>query len=220
MGAPGQSGVPLVRAEEGQPVGQLWAHTFVEIDPDGNLILRDTNEDGTVDELDRSVVGNGLPDAEFGWSNMLKYKNWDLNIFFRSVLGHDLNNTYRAFYEAPEMIGSYNLPATATDVRNSETGVLLNNSSGVLSSYHIEDASFFALDNMTLAYNFDMSGSSAFRNIRVFVAGNNLFFITGYQGVDPSVRYDDDDNVLIPGIDRRNTWFRTRSVSLGVSLGF
>jgi len=220
MGAPGQSGVPLVRAAEGEPVGQLWAHTFVEIDPTGNLILRDTNEDGTVDELDRSVVGNGLPDAEFGWSNMLSYKNWDLNIFFRSVLGHDLNNTYRAFYEAPEMIGSYNLPATATDVRNSETGVLLNNSSGVLSSYHIEDASFFALDNMTLAYNFNMSGSSAFRNIRVFVAGNNLFFITGYQGVDPSVRYDDGGNVLIPGIDRRNTWFRTRSFSLGVNVGF
>jgi len=220
MGAPGQSGVPLVRATEGEPIGQLWAHTFVEIDPDGNLILRDTNEDGTVDELDRSVVGNGLPDAEFGWSNTFSYKNWDLNIFFRSVIGHDLNNTYRAFYEAPEMIGSYNLPATAVDLRNSETGALLNNSSGVLSSYHIEDASFFALDNMTLAYNFDMSGTSAFRNIRVFVAGNNLFFITGYKGVDPSVRYDDGDNKLIPGIDRRNTWFRTRSVSLGVSLGF
>jgi len=220
MGAPGQSGVPLVRAEEGQPVGQLWAHTFIEVGPDGDLILRDTNEDGTVDELDRSVVGNGLPDAEFGWSNMFKYKNWELNIFFRSVLGHDLNNTYRAFYEAPVMIGSYNLPATATDLRNSETGTLLNNSSGVLSSYHIEDASFFALDNMTLAYNFDMSGTSAFRNIRVFVAANNLFFITGYQGVDPSVRYDDGGNVLIPGIDRRNTWFRTRSFSLGVNVGF
>ncbi len=220
MGAPGQSGVPLVRAVEGEAIGQLWAHTFVEVGPDGDLILRDTNEDGTVDELDRSVVGNGLPDAEFGWSNMLSYKNWDLNIFFRSVLGHDLNNTYRAFYEAPQMIGSYNLPATSADLRNSETGTLLNNSSGVLSSYHIEDASFFALDNMTIAYNFDMSGSSAFRNIRVFVAGNNLFFITGYQGVDPSVRYDDGGNVLIPGIDRRNTWFRTRSYSLGVSLGF
>ncbi|MCK5067629.1 MAG: SusC/RagA family TonB-linked outer membrane protein, partial [Bacteroidales bacterium] len=220
MGAPGQSDVPLVRAEEGQPIGQLWTHTFIEVGPDGDLILRDTNEDGTIDELDRSVTGNGLPNAEFGWGNNFKYKNFDLNIFFRSVLGHDLNNTYRGFYEVPEMIGSYNLPATADDLRNSETGTLLNNSSGVLSSYHIEDASFFALDNMTLAYNFDMSGSSAFRNIRVFVSGNNLFFITGYKGVDPSPRYDDGGNVLIPGIDRRNTWFRTRSVSLGVSLGF
>ncbi|MDF1574755.1 MAG: SusC/RagA family TonB-linked outer membrane protein [Bacteroidales bacterium] len=220
MGAPGMSDVPLVRAEEGQPIGQLWAHTFVEIDPDGNLILRDTNEDGTVDELDRSVVGNGLPDAEFGWGNNFKYKNFDMNIFFRGVLGHDLNNTFRAFYEVPEMIGSYNLPATATDLRNAETGTLYNASSGVLSSYHIEDASFVSLDNMSIGYNFDVSGSNAFRNIRVFVAGNNLFYITKYKGVDPSPRYDDRGNVLIPGMDRRNTWFRTRSVSLGVNLGF
>jgi TonB-linked SusC/RagA family outer membrane protein len=222
MGSPGMSDVPLVRAEEGQPIGQLWAHTFVEVDRDGNLILQDTNEDGAIDELDRVVVGNGLPDMEFGWGNTFKYKNFDLNLFFRSVLGHDLNNTFRAFYEVPQVITSYNLPVTATDMRNAETGVLLNSTSNVLSDWHIENASFFALDNATLGYNFDMGNSSAFRNIRVFISGNNLFFITGYKGVDPSVRYGDGDpqNPLIPGIDRRNTWFRTRSFSLGVNVGF
>jgi iron complex outermembrane receptor protein len=64
-----------------------------------------------------------------------------------------------------------------------------------------------------------MSGTSAFRSIRVFVAGNNLLYLTGYKGVDPSVRYGDGGNPLIPGVDRRNTWFRTRSVSLGVNIG-
>jgi len=220
MGAPGMSDVPLVRAVEGQPIGQLWAHTFVEVGPTGDLILQDTNEDGTIDDLDRVVVGNGLPNAEFGWSNTFRYKNFDMNVFFRSVLGHDLNNTYRAFYEVPQVITSYNLPVTAADMRNKDTGVLLNSTSDVLSSWHIENASFLALDNMSIGYNFDMSGSNAFRNIRVFVAGNNLFYITKYKGVDPSPRYDDGGNVLIPGIDRRNTWFRTRSVSLGVNLGF
>jgi hypothetical protein len=53
------------------------------------------------------------------------------------VLGHDLNNTFRAFYEVPLMIGSYNLPVTARDQKNPDTGVYLNNSSGVLSSHHI-----------------------------------------------------------------------------------
>lgn len=220
MGSPGMSDVPLVRAEEGKPIGQLWAQTFVEIDPDGNLILADVNEDGTVDPADRTVVGNGLPDAEFGFANNFRYRNWDLNLTFRSVLGHDLNNTYRAFYEVPYMIGSYNLPRTATDMRNSETGTVLNNSSGVLSDYHIEDASFISLDNASLGYSFDLGGDSGFRNIRVYVAGNNLFFITGYQGVDPNPRYDDGGNVLVPGIDRRNTWYRTTSVSLGINLGF
>ena len=112
-------------------------------------------------------------------------------------------------------------------MRNPTTGTLLNNSSGVLSSYHIEDASFVSLDNLSLGYNFNMNNSNAFNNIRVYVAGNNLFYITGYQGVDPNPRYEDrgsegfdTPNPLIPGIDRRNTWFRTRAVSFGVSIGF
>ena len=220
MGAPGQSGVPLVRAAEGEPIGQLWALVFKEIDPDGNLIFEDINGDGTIDPNDRQVVGNGLPDAEFGWNNTFNWGSWDLNIFFRSVLGHDLNNTYRAFYEVPNMIGSYNLPKTAADMRNPTTGTLLNNSSGVLSSYHIENASFFALDNISLGYSFKLKEDAAFRKIRVYLAGNNLFYITGYKGVDPNPRYADHGNPLIPGIDRRNTWFRTRSVSFGVNLGF
>ncbi|MEN8116049.1 MAG: SusC/RagA family TonB-linked outer membrane protein [Bacteroidota bacterium] len=220
MGAPGQSDVPLVRAEENQPIGQLWALVYKEIDADGNLIFEDINEDGTVDTNDRAIVGNGVPDFEFGFGNNFIYKNWDLSILFRGVIGHDLNNTFRAFYEVPNMIGSYNLPKTATDMRNPDTGTLLNNSSGVLSSYHIEDASFVSLDNMSLGYNFNLSEDSGFKKVRVYIAGNNLFFITGYQGVDPSPRLNDGGNPLIPGIDRRNTWFRTSSLSLGVSLGF
>jgi hypothetical protein len=124
----------------------------------------------------------------------------------------------RAFYEVPRMINSYNLPATALDMKNAN-GTYLNNSSGILSSHHIESGSYFCLDNLSFGYNFDLSGSSAFRSIRVFLAGNNLFYITNYKGVDPSVRYADGNNPLIPGIDRRNTWFRTRSVSLGVNIG-
>jgi iron complex outermembrane receptor protein len=145
-----------------------------------------------------------------------------VNIFFRSVIGHDLLNTFRAFYEVPNIINSYNTLQSSADLRNPETGVLLNNSSGVLSSFHVEDASFFSLDNMNIGYNFNLPDGAAFRNIRLYLAGNNLFYITGYEGVDPNPRYSDGDpaNPLIPGIDRRNTWFRTRQVSLGVNFSF
>jgi iron complex outermembrane receptor protein len=197
----------------------LWALVFKEVDADGNLIFEDINGDGTIDPADRQVVGNGLPDFQFGFGNDFTYKNWDMSIFFNGVFGHDLINTYRGFYEVPNMIGSYNLPRTATDMRNESTGTLLNNSSGVLSSYHVENASFVSLDNMSIGYNFNLPETSGFRNIRVYVAGNNLFYLTGYQGVDPNPRYSDGGNPLIPGVDRRNTWFRTRSVSFGVKVG-
>jgi iron complex outermembrane receptor protein len=223
MGAPGQSSVPLVRAEEGKPIGQLWALVYKEIDENGNLIFEDVHKDGTIDPLDRQVVGHGLPKLLLGFGNNFTYKNWDLSIFFRGVFGHDLINSYRAFYEVPQMIKSYNLPKTAKNMKNPKTGVYLNNSSGILSSYHVENGDFVALDNMSLGYNFKLPAGGQFNKIRLYLAGNNLFYITGYKGVDPNPRYgdiEDNNNPLVPGVDRRNTWFRTRSVTFGANFVF
>jgi iron complex outermembrane receptor protein len=231
MGSPGQNQVPLIRAEEGKPIGQLLAFEFVEIDEGGNLILKDLNEDGKIDATDRTIVGNGLPKLVFGFGHNITYKNFDVNVFFRGIFGHDLINSFRAFYEVPNVIGSYNLPKSATDMRNATTGVLLNNSSGVTSSLHVENASFVALDNMSIGYSFDMSKTKAFSKIRLYVAGNNLGYITKYKGVDPNPRYGDSSesfstegsfsaNPLAPGIDRRATWSRTRSVSVGANIVF
>ena len=223
MGAPGQSSVPLVRAEEGKPIGQLWALVYKEIDENGNLIFEDVHKDGTIDPLDRQVVGHGLPKLLLGFGNNFTYKNWDLSIFFRGVFGHDLINSYRAFYEVPQMIKSYNLPKTAKNMKNPKTGVYLNNSSGILSSYHVENGDFVALDNMSLGYNFKLPAGGQFNKIRLYLTGNNLFYITGYKGVDPNPRYgdiEDNNNPLVPGVDRRNTWFRTRSVTFGANFVF
>ncbi|HBE43686.1 MAG TPA: hypothetical protein DDW27_21315, partial [Bacteroidales bacterium] len=84
------------------------------------------------------------------------------------------------------MIGSYNLPKTAKDMKNPTSGTYLNNSSGVLNSTHIEDADFVTLDNMSLGYNFSLPQSAGFSKIRLYFAGNNLFYITKYKGADPN----------------------------------
>jgi iron complex outermembrane receptor protein len=125
------------------------------------------------------------------------------------------------------MISSYNLPNTAKDMKNGTSGAFLNNSSGVLSSYHIEDGDFVALDNASLGYTFRVPTNWNINRLRLYVAGNNLFYITGYKGVDPTPRYVDSDpglgtynNPLVPGVDRRDTWFRTRSVTFGANIIF
>lgn len=231
MGSPGQNQVPLVRAQEGKPIGQILAFKFKEIDETGNLIVEDINGDGTIDANDRTIVGNGLPKLIMGFGNNFTFKGFDLNLFFRGVFGHDLINSFRAFYEVPNVIGSYNLPKTATDMRNKTTGVLLNTSSGLFTSLDVENASFVALDNASFGYTFKMAKGGAFNKIRVYVAGNNLFYITKYKGVDPNPRYGDTAETqstegnypadpLAPGIDRRDTWSRTRSVSFGANIVF
>lgn len=227
MGSPGQNQVPLTRVEEGKPIGQLLALVFNGIDEAGNMTFVDENKDGTIDQADRRVIANGLPKFLMGFGNVLTYKNWDLNVFFRGVFGHHLVNSFRGFYEVPDMITSYNLPKTAADMRNPTTKTLLNVSSGTLSSKDIENASFVSLDNLSLGYNFTLPKTSQFSKIRLYLAGNNLFYITKYKGVDPNPRYVDSatdmgtyNSPLVPGIDRRNTWFRTRSITFGANFVF
>jgi iron complex outermembrane receptor protein len=225
LGSPGGCCAPLVRSEEGKPIGQLIAYIENGIDENGRIILADMNGDGSVNSLDRTVVGNGLPKSLTGFDNTITYKNWDFDIFFRSVFGHDLVNSYRAIYEVPSFIYSYNLPKSAADLRNPSTGQILTNYQGMLTKKFIENASFVSLDNLSLGYNFDLPANSQFRKIRIYFSGNNLFYITRYKGPDPDPRYSDHefeifDNPLLPGIDRRDTWPRTRSYTVGANFEF
>ncbi|MEM9887469.1 MAG: SusC/RagA family TonB-linked outer membrane protein [Bacteroidota bacterium] len=219
LGSPGQNQTPLVFLAEGEPIGQIFGLKFEGIDDDGRWIFEDTDGDGVRNEdEDRQILGNGLPDLQMGWNNSFTFGRLDVNFFFRGVFGHDMVNTFRAFYEAPSTITSYNILASSQDVINLTDAP-------TFSSFHVEDASFVKLDNATIGYTFGLPENSAFSNIRLYVSGNNLITITGYDGVDPEVRLVDDPdgdgngNPLIPGIDRRNTYFRAQSFVFGVQLG-
>ncbi len=221
MGSPGQNDTPLVRVEEGKPIGQLWGIVYEGISEDGQWIHTDINEDGEISAADRTVLGNGLPDFEIGWGNTFKFGNWDANVFFRGVFGHQIVNSMRGFYEVPGAITSYNLVKSARDLKNPDSGTYLEGALGKVSSLHVENGDYFKLENLSIGYNFNMSNSNAFNRIRVFFAGNNLFVLTNYKGPEPEVRYSDPQGgVLAPGIDRRETWYLARSLSLGVNLSF
>ncbi len=221
LGSPGQNGTLITLVKEGEEIGNIWGPVMGDpvVDENGDWNIVDTNGDGVVNRDDEQIIGNGLPDWELGWTNVFSFGSWDLNIFFRGAFGHDLLNTYRAFYENPNLIGTYNVLESSFD------GQLDGLVGGVnkYGSFQVENASYFKLDNMSIGYNFDLADGAAFHKIRLYATGQNLFIITDYTGVDPEVRYFDDvDNagVLGAGIDRRNTWFRTRTIAVGIQLGF
>ena len=216
LGTPGQEATQLTRAVEGEPIGLLWGYKYVGVDANGKYLFDDGTGKGVLATANplRGIIGNGLPKFEFGWSNTFKYKNYDFSFFLRGAIGHQLINTFRAFYENPQIATSYNV--VNTKYFNPDL-----NDAQIYSSYDVEKASFAKLDNATFGYTLPVKNGSVIRNLRVFVTGQNLFTITQYTGVDPEVRYQDvDGNVLAPGIDRRETWVYTRSFTLGVNLGF
>jgi len=221
MGSPGQSAVQLVRVKEGDPLGQLWGAQYDGVNPDGTYKFVDINGDGAVDptsDNDRTVIGNGLPSATFGFNNSFTFKNFDMNIFFNGALGHELLNSYRGFYENNEVttINNWNIVNT----KHYDPSVTKAN----VNSIHVEKADYIRLNNMSIGYNVPMKSGAAIRNFRLYVAGQNLFTLTNYTGVDPEVRYQDTDpdpdDGLSPGIERRSTYFTTRTFTFGVNLGF
>jgi|WetSurMetagenome_2_1015567.scaffolds.fasta_scaffold01818_8 TonB-dependent starch-binding outer membrane protein SusC len=225
LGSPGGCCTVLVRTEEGKPIGQLISYVDKGIDETGRYILVDQNNDGQITWTDRVVNGNGLPKTLNGLDNMLTYKNWDVDVFFRGVFGHNIVNSYLAMYEIPSYISAYNLPRDTKEMRNPATGQLLINTGGVMTKRFIEKASFISLDNLSAGYNFSLHENSQFSKIRIYIAANNLFYITRYKGPDPNPRYSDHefslvDSPLLPGIDRRNTWPRTRSFIFGANIIF
>lgn len=162
-----------------------------------------------------------MPDFSIGWNNSVTFgKGWDANVFFRGSFGHDLLNSNRGFYENTESTTVANYNIVNTKYYNPEVA------KAVVNSYHVEDASFFKLDNMSIGYSFDMANNKAISSLRLYVAGQNLFTITDYTGIDPEVRYVDDgdggedNNALAPGIERRNTYFTTRTYTIGLTVGF
>ena len=191
---------------------------FKGIDKDGKYIFADLNGDGKVEtenDNDKTYIGNGLPKFEWGLANTLKWKNWDLKIFIRGSVGHDIINTFRAFYENPNVASTYN-------VTNSKYYNSTLTDGQKFSSLFVEKGSFAKIDNATLGYNFNLGQGSWVRSFRLYLSGQNLLTLTDYTGVDPEVRYTDGNppNVLAPGIDRRETWVYTRTFTLGLNLGF
>lgn len=213
MGTPGQEQTQITRAMVGEDIGILWGLKYQGVDESGKYIFQDTDENGAINANDNTIIGHGLPDFEFGWTNTFTYGNFDFNFLLRGSVGHDLINSYRAFYETPVAKGQYNIV-------NSKYFDPRINDTQVFSSLHVERASFVKLDNATLGYTFPVSNTGAIKSLRAYLNGQNLFMITDYTGVDPEVRYSDGVNVLAPGVDRRETWVWTRSFTLGVNVQF
>jgi iron complex outermembrane receptor protein len=218
LGTPGQENTQITRAVAGENVGILWGPVYMGLDANGKYQFDDGTGKPTSSTDYKRKIGDGLPDFEFGWTNTFRYKRFDLNFFLRGSIGHDLINTYRAFYENPNVASSYNIVKTKYYNPAVTDGQ-------IFSSLFVESASFAKLDNATLGYNFKVSPNGPFKSIRAYISGQNLFVITGYTGADPEVRYSDNNpdrspNPLAPGVDRRETWILSRTFTLGLNVEF
>ncbi len=195
--------------EEGKEVGTFYGWLATGIDEKGQYIYDDMidGKEGLTDE-DRTYIGSAQPDFTYGWSNIVTWKNWDLNFFFRGVYGNDLLNFSKMSYATTQWLPGANVLYEGTTI-----GL---KTSPVFNSYYIEKGSFLRLDNASLGYTFDVSKLKGINKLRLYATGQNLFVITNYTGLDPEVEMAGLD----PGVEGREYYPKSRTFSLGVNISF
>ena len=208
--SPGSPGT-AVRLAPGQEIGQFYIWKYAGIDENGNWLLydRDNNvipaEEKTVE--DKRYIGSSVPDLELSWDNTVTWKNFDLNIFFRSWIGHEVFNMTEMYYGLQNVTGK-NIIASAITKNAHIVG------EKELCDYFLEDGTFLKLESLSLGYT--LKFKKHIDSLRLSLSGRNLFTLTGYSGLDPEI----NTTGLTPGFEGLNMYPRTRIYTFGVQLNF
>lgn len=183
------------------------------IDQDGNNII---------DENDRTVIGNPIPEFFGGFSNRIAWKRFELNALFTFSQGGDVYNYLRNRLESAsgtqnQLISVNNRwrgPGHVTTMPKATWGDPLGNSR--FSDRWIEDGSYFRLRNVSLQYSFPVDPAGFLKTLTIYGTATNVFTLTKYKGFDPE--FSVTPSVFSQGIDTGLDPLY-RSVTLGVRLG-
>lgn len=217
-GSVGENGIMNTNTQiliEGQSVGAFYGYKFLGI-KDGTWYYS-TPAGGVVDGAGasdgyRQVIGNAQPWFTFGWNNSVRYKNFDLSIFLRGVVGNKILNLTRWAY-GPRAMAADNI--FMKDVKLKDGLVYANKEQ--FSDYYLENGSYMKIDNITLGYNFKFKESSLVDRLRIYITGQNLATITGYSGQDPEVN---TTSVWSAGIDYCDFYPTVATVLFGLNISF
>ncbi len=192
----------------------------------GYAKLKDINGDGVVDGNDMTIIGRGDPLNIGGFTNNLRFKGFDLNIFLQWSYGNDILNANKLLFESgynkrrelnqfASFADRWTPENPYSDIPRSSTSALNN----LFTSRLIEDGSYLRIKNISLGYTLPVSlvKKAGLSNVRIFASVQNLYTFTNYSGYDPEVSIR--DTALTPGMDF-SAYPRARTFSFGVNLQF
>lgn len=215
----------FARAEEGYPIGYFYGYQTdglfqtpedvqnyknsegVVIMPNavpGDVRFVDRNDDGIIDDKDKTMIGKSNPDYNLGINLNMSYKGFDLTLVASGVFGNDILRAYR-MPDSPsqnytsEILGRWTGPGTSNSIPRISSGNHINRS--YISDLYLEDGSYVRMSNVTLGYDFKKLWKSLpFEQVGFYISAQNLFTITGYSGMDPEIGTSTGEN-WISGVD-------------------
>ena len=158
----------------------------------GDIRYLDLNNDGKINEKDKTYIGNPFPDLMIGLNLNASWRNIDFLANFYGTMGNDIFNNNRARYSG---VGGQNIYAgtynkawhgegTSYDIpRLSVNDANMNYKRP--STFFVEDGSYFRCKLLQVGYKLPAQWLGNKISMRLSFSAQNLFTITGYSGADP-----------------------------------
>ena len=168
----------------------------------GRIRYVDINNDGVIDDLDRTWIGTTLPALEYGARIDLNYKQLDVSIFGSGVTGRkgfDNYTFYNNLMKSRENVGPGVFDAWTPQHTNTHVPSLTlkdNNNEGRTSDYFIVSTSYFRMRSIQVGYS--ITPKAIFSRIRLFAMGENLFLFKNKNYLGPDPERTDINTIPIP----------------------
>lgn len=202
-----------------QTPAEVAAHAVQPGAEPGDIRFKDLNNDGIINDEDRTVIGNPNPSWLFSMNNRFSWKGFELQVYLQGVAGNKIYNYTRIGLES--MSAAYNQLATTADRwRGEGTSQTMPravwadpNQNSRVSDRWVENGSYLRLKNISLSYDFPSRWmrSIGLEALRLTFSCENVATITAYKGIDPEVGVDGIDYSSFPAC---------RTFSLGLNLNF
>ncbi len=232
----------VTRSEQGLPIAYFWGfetdgifqnqeEIYNHIGSDGSLLqpnaqpgdvrFVDVNDDGVINEDDRTMIGNPTPDWTLGINASVEYLNFDFYFLMIGAFGHEIFNgsqrqDLRYTNRTTEILERWTGEGTSDKIPR-YTWIDINNNYRV-SDLYIEDGSYLRLKNIQIGYTITKSILSKFNvtRWRLYISAENLLTFTNYTGADPEIGAMSSFDI---GIDR-GVYPQARIFRFGTTITF
>jgi TonB-linked SusC/RagA family outer membrane protein len=165
----------------------------------GRIKFKDVNNDGLITAADRDIIGSPHPDFQAGLDLSLRKGQWEFSATLFGTFGNEIFNSQKYWYVfryfdtnvAADLLDNSVVLNAQNQVTNPGAKYPRIDGSDVFSrqfsSYWVEDGSYVRLRTLQIGYNLPPALIKWIPAARVYLQGENLFTISGYSGLDPSL---------------------------------
>jgi len=161
----------------------------------GDVKFLDLNNDGAVNDNDRTIIGKGVPDGFGTFLNTFRYKAWSLTVDLQFMYGNDvLDRSIHSIEDRQGIANSYKTVLNAWTEENQNTPIaqirpIPAGYDTYDDSHKVRDASFIRGRNLLLGYVVPAEFASRLKlqRLRIYGSVQNFFVATKYSGFDPEV---------------------------------